>query len=373
MRHLLRITTIGLFALSSSAAIAAFSEQPTLSVSATFMDADDDRGALATDQNGHGFSLGLLRKINDRLFLEGQLGTLKLDDNAGDELRQTNAGINAGIRLNNSQHFAPYFLVGAGFQRSELSNGEKAQNHYADLGLGIFHKLTPGGLAVRADVRLRRDFFDTSAQGTTEFDDIVANVGISLPLGQTRAVGEEAYPDIEEYERSQDSDSDGIADNADFCPRTNLGVAVDINGCSEHQLGLAQEPESTEEAAEAPQQGAAAESTSPEPAFEPEPTPAPSYSPAPAIPNAFALTFVGNTTELDSSGQSAQLQLARELLHRKDLVADILANSTANNDLNARRANAVARSLKRFGIHSSRYNVQTSASVESVEARLRVK
>lgn len=373
MRYAFRILTASALALTSSFAIAAFSDKPTISFTTSFSDLDDDRGQFAQDENGFGINLSVSKKVNSLLILETEIGATETEISSGNDFRQARAGILANIRLNRSEHIAPYFLLGAGFQRSEDANGD-AQNHYADVGLGVFHRITGGGMAVRADVRLRRDFFDDATQGTTEYDDLIANIGVSIPLGQTSHVTEEEYPDIAEYENSNDIDGDGIHNQADYCPGTAADAAVDINGCSNEQAAQPRQVETPEPADTSAPETAPAPlvAQAEQPNADPVATTAPATKPSPSANNsAFQFTFQKDSAELTTAGQSTQLALARELLHRKHLSVDIHANATSKNDLNYRRAKIIRQALLRYGINGDRIQLHTSYSATDVEASLR--
>jgi OOP family OmpA-OmpF porin len=87
--------------------------------------------------------------------------------------------------------------------------------------------------ALRAEVRYRMDSHHRSSLGVggkDEFYEGVANLGLLIPLGRG-----EAPPPVEEAPAPAptptDADGDGVPDDADQCPNTPPGAAVNEAGC----------------------------------------------------------------------------------------------------------------------------------------------
>lgn len=404
-----RTLLICLSTLLSFSANAAFSGRPVLSTTISVADADSNRAGPSQDNNGFGIRLGLAKEINSRLMLELQLGSIEYSDNNNDKLRQINAGLELQTLLRTSGKVRPYILLGTGTQRTDVSsNNSEFQNSYADLGLGLFHILNEHGLSVRMDVRLRRDFFDDPTVGTTDYDDFIANVGISIPLGGS---AESKIPYIEEtsYQRSEDEDADGVQNTSDYCPDTAIGHPVDVNGCSREQSenGVpASVPTTvgTEETSpvinDADQDGVedaldscsrtnegmtvdergcsdyqAAQRTagSDAPATVTPPAPITTTPVIDTTPNNYNISFVNGSDQLDASGQQELNRLARALLHRKELSASILSGAANNQNLAYRRGKAISRGLSRFGVNKQRLTISTDTNNESSVVRLKAK
>lgn len=235
------LSTLTLIASSGTAA-AAFSEQPIFSASLLLAEADSARGSNA-QETGYGLRLGLARKVSDRVLLELQLSNIEYSQ-TGNDLKQLNAGIDAQLVVADKNQWLSYLLLGTGLQRSELSsNGSRVQNNYLDLGVGFYRRLSNQALALRGDLRWRRDFFDDSNSGTTGYDDIVAQFGIAIAFGGSPAVSEASI--YQSYQEEVDSDQDGVRDSEDYCQGTTAQQPVDINGCSASQNGLERQPGSS--------------------------------------------------------------------------------------------------------------------------------
>ena len=243
----------------SSTAAAAFSQQPVLSVSAVFANADSSRNI---DDDGSGFRLSIGKLVGTSTLLELQAGTNDYDDGSND-LEQINIGVDANFLFNVDARVQPYLLLGLGYQENESnSNNLKAEGAYADIGVGVFSQLSDGGVSLRADLRLRRDFHDDINQNSQEFDDLIAHIGLSFPLG-SNASNSDSKP--RPSNPKTDTDRDGVNDIEDYCPGTTPHAAVDRTGCSRKQNGetatsrptLLAPPRATTQRAPTPVPGAA--------------------------------------------------------------------------------------------------------------------
>lgn len=336
MRQLARLFLTPLLVMTCSASYAAFTDQTLLSIGLTVADADNDRGGVTADNSGFGLTLGVAKKLNSRLMLGVQSSYIKYDDDSGNQLEQTNAGIDLTTLLRKGGNVSPYVVIGAGYQRSELApSGEKAQNAYADLGLGFFHKLNEFGLMFKADARLRRDFFDDSSKGTTDYDDVIFNIGVSIPLGQRSDAP--SYEPMAEPQPFNDQDTDGVEDTQDHCPNTEADAAVDVNGCSDSQNGYVTD------------------------------TPAPAPAPSVAVPanqhSEHNVAFQPNSSKPTQGGAKTLDDIVRTLLHRRELVADISAGASANqsSQLSMQRAKAMREWLYKQGVSGDRIIINSQA------------
>jgi OOP family OmpA-OmpF porin len=334
MHNMLRLLSTSLLAASCSVAYAGFTDQTLLSVGLTVVDPDNDRGGVTADQSGFGARFDLSKKLSDRLVLSLQASTLEYDDNTGNKLNQTNAGLDLAVLLRQSGRLTPYVVAGVGYQRSDFDpSGDEAQNNYADIGLGFYHQLNAYGLLLKADARLRRDFFDDDSTGTTDYDDVVFNVGFSIPLGRQTQITEEVTP-----QRFSDEDSDGVDDSLDQCPNTEIGVAVDVNGCSDAQNGIVEEA--------------------------PVPAPAPaSFTPANQH-SEYSIAFAPGSATPTSAGASTLDDIVKTLLHRRELIADISggAGSGESPALAQERAQAMRTWLFKQGVSDDRLLIDSNSA-----------
>ena len=110
---------------------------------------------------------------------------------------------------------------------------------FGDAGLGYlfgpFNVLNGG--SIRAEARYRMDFHDKNnlgEGGEDDFGDVVANLGLLIPLGGTPE--REAPPppppvEVVPAAAPVDSDGDGVPDELDQCPGTPAGEPVNEVGC----------------------------------------------------------------------------------------------------------------------------------------------
>lgn len=339
MRYLARLLSTSLLAVACSASYAGFTDQTILSVGLSVADADNDRGGATTDQTGFGFKLGLDKKLSDRLVLGLQTTSLKYDDDNGNQLKQVNAGLDLAVLLRKTGTVMPYVVAGVGFQRSDIDpSGEKVQNNYADLGLGFFHRLNEYGILFKADARLRRDFYDDNSKGTTDYDDFIVNIGIGIPFGARS--DEPSYEPTPEPQRFSDEDSDGVDDSQDQCPNTEIGVAVDVNGCSDSQNGIVKEA--------------------------PVPAPAPAAAAPDNQHSEHAVAFEAGSDKPTSAGASTLDDIVRTLLHRRELIADISAGASpgVSAALAKKRAETMRNWLYKQGVSDDRLLINSSAAAD---------
>lgn len=109
----------------------------------------------------------------------------------------------------------------------------------ADAGLGFlygpFAWLNHGSLRVEA--RYRMDFHDEPGLGAgneDEFGDVVANVGLLIPIGAQAEPPPPPAPapvEVVPVAAPVDSDGDGVPDDLDQCPGTPAGEPVNEVGC----------------------------------------------------------------------------------------------------------------------------------------------
>lgn len=174
----------------------------------SYFDFDSGRGL----DEGVAPGLGIGWQLSDRWTIEGVAHIGDADAAGGGETDFGQYRADLLYALGNLNGWVPYAAVGIGlvdFDVPELvtqNNGLDAQGNF---GLGI-RRFVTDELAVRGDVR-----------GFSNFDgdafDSVWSLGLMLALGgRPRVV---------------DSDGDGVLDNADRCPGTAAGTAVDALGC----------------------------------------------------------------------------------------------------------------------------------------------
>ncbi len=172
---------------------------------------DDDEQRRVDDQLG-GVMLSLGQPIGEQMDIElsGFMGNWE----GFDETEQYGVAADLHLLLGDDRDakLLPYFIVGTGYMNTLSTLAPDDAGMIASLGVGADWRLKPG-VAVRADLRQRRDFASSSS-----VDDTLFSVGFKINLGKTAP-------------RRVDSDGDGVYDDVDRCPGTPAGTVVDSSGC----------------------------------------------------------------------------------------------------------------------------------------------
>jgi len=202
----------------------------------TFVYTDEDR--LARDGWGGGAGFG---KIIDQHFnvelkgfyqgFNGQAGTWNM------------SGGTADVQYHFFRDkFSPYTVIGLGGMDTCVA-GRCAAGFIAEAGLGASYELNDNFL-IRSDIRYRyNNNGDSHVQpGSSEFNDMVVNVGFVIPFGEKPKAA--AAPQLAAAApvpapvaktpadcSTLDADQDGVNNCLDKCPDTIKASKVDANGC----------------------------------------------------------------------------------------------------------------------------------------------
>ena len=201
----------------------------------TGIDEDADRG-LETEWSG--YHLGVGRGFGPDWAVELNFVGTRFKNRAGDEaLVQWGFGLDATRRLVETRYFTPYFVVGAGWLMSDYKlNRWDRDGAMASAGFGLLTPLSESGIALRSELRLRRDMSD---DGMTDY---LLSIGVNVPfsfvnlgLPASRSeTGGTVLPEADErpFGWQPDNDGDGVADVNDACPGTPAGADADGRGCA---------------------------------------------------------------------------------------------------------------------------------------------
>jgi outer membrane protein OmpA-like peptidoglycan-associated protein len=131
-----------------------------------------------------------------------------------------------------------FALLGAG--GLDIDRHPAAHKEYSlttfEGGLGYIFALSSGNYdwGIRADARYRYGHRESRVEPEGDIDvdhdfaDVLVNLGLQLPLGLRQPPPPPAAPAVVPV---ADSDGDGVLDDADQCPGTPPGTAVDAKGC----------------------------------------------------------------------------------------------------------------------------------------------
>ncbi len=190
-------------------------------------------------------SLGLGKFVSPNWSLDGELNHQNPNFNANQDLNWSQYGISLDLRrhfMTEGRGWNPYVLAGLGYQRSEEefdafpspnSPGERKEGNFAaKVGLGIQSSLL-NRVAVRTEVAYRADFDDSSVAAPQEsrFGDVLASVGIVIPLGPPPSAMIPVAPDVAPNCADLDDDGDGVNNCLDRCPNSQAGQTVGPDGC----------------------------------------------------------------------------------------------------------------------------------------------
>jgi OOP family OmpA-OmpF porin len=179
---------------------------------------DDDRVA---DDDG-GVTLNLGRSLSTNWDAQISLFGSEHDRPAGGELSLQGFGLSVSRVFYRESRVSPFLNFGIGRVNSNLRPGEDVSKFSGLFGAGILIDLgqprEDGSVfQLRGDLGARRGL--DSDEGIGRAVDYVAGLGFQYSWGGTPA------------RRVVDSDGDGVTDDADQCPGTPTGTAVDANGC----------------------------------------------------------------------------------------------------------------------------------------------
>ena len=204
---------------------------------------DNDRGT----RNAPFGTLGVGKFLNENWSLDGELNYQNPNNDANQDLNWSQYGVSLDARRffnAEGRNWAPYVLMGLGYQRSEEefdaspSVNSPAQreegNLAAKIGVGIQSGLAGKRAAIRTELAYRADFDDGSVHAPREdwFGDVLASVGVVIPLGTPAAAAVIAPPPAGKTCADLDDDGDGVNNCEDKCPTSQAGQTIGPDGCA---------------------------------------------------------------------------------------------------------------------------------------------
>lgn len=185
-----------------------------------------DSGRRADD--GFGELLGFGKPFGDHWNIELSAAFDNLDFESGlGEYKQSGLMLDGLYVFDRKTTMQTYAIVGVGGMLTDIGATDSV-NAMFNVGAGIMRQITDGGIKFRADVRYRMEMDDSSVISETEFNDLMLNIGLTIPFGGM------TKPSLTKTEQA-DSDNDGVLDSHDQCPTSVPGEGIDINGCELQQ------------------------------------------------------------------------------------------------------------------------------------------
>ena len=242
-KKILTAALLGGLAVAQAASAQEFDDRWYLTGSAGFNMQDSDRG---TNDAPFG-TVGLGKFISPNWSLDGELNYQNPNFESNQDMNWSQYGVSLDLRrhfIQEGRGWNPYLLFGLGYQKAEeeytTTGGlvdRKDGNLAAKVGVGLqttFEKR----VAVRAELAYRGDFDDQSVNprlaGNDEdyFGDVLASVGIVIPLGPAPVAAPEPAPEpVAPSCTDLDDDGDGVNNCDDKCPASQAGQIVGPDGC----------------------------------------------------------------------------------------------------------------------------------------------
>ena len=239
-KKILCAALLGGLSLANHAMAQEFDDRWYLTGSAGFNLQDDARAT----RNAPFLGLGLGKFISPNWSLDGELNyqNPKFEDNQ--DLLWSQYGISLDLRrhfIQEGRGWNPYIVAGLGMQRSEEeyvinsvdSPAQRRDNKLAaKLGVGLQTTLD-NRVGVRAEVAYRADFDDQSVAAPQEdwFGDVLASVGVVIPLGPKAEAAAPPAPPAAPSCADLDDDGDGVNNCDDKCPGSQAGQTIGPDGC----------------------------------------------------------------------------------------------------------------------------------------------
>ncbi len=233
------LSTALLAGLAFSAGAQEFDDRWYLTGSAGLNFQDNDRG---TDDAPFA-TFGLGKFISPNWSVDGELNYQNPSLDSNDDLNWSQYGISLDMRrhfLSEGRNWNPYTVLGLGYQRAEEefdafpspnSPGQREDGNFAaKVGVGMQGDL--GAVGMRAELAYRGDFDDQSVNAPQEdwFGDILASVGVVIPLGP-EPVAPVAPAPVAPSCADLDDDGDGVNNCDDKCPDSQAGQTIGPDGC----------------------------------------------------------------------------------------------------------------------------------------------
>jgi OOP family OmpA-OmpF porin len=195
---------------------------------------NDDDPDRKLDDSISGFGVNVGKDLTKIFSIEAVLGYSKIDGFyrvppggpfVRDSETQLDLGVHALAYYNRDAMFAPYALLGIGYNSTKFNFGGSENNPTASIGAGLKVKFGESRFSLRLEGRLRKAFDG----GGRDYNDAVANLGVQYDFGarksRTTPLG------VPDSDKPRDTDGDGVLDWWDECPDTPPGVEVTAKGC----------------------------------------------------------------------------------------------------------------------------------------------
>ena len=251
-KKLLCAALLGGLSLAQTAAAQDFDDRWYVTGSVGMNIQDNDRGS----NNAPFVALGLGKMINPWWSVDGEINYQNPNFDANQDLNWSQYGISLDARrhfIAEGRNWNPYLLAGIGYQREEVefNNFPSPNSPFEDevdgisgkLGLGLQGDLGRVGIRTELAYRVSNAIDDTDAalrlddpapernDGPDFYGDVLASVGIVIPLGPEPMAAVPPAPVAAPNCADMDDDGDGVNNCNDKCPGSQAGQTIGPDGC----------------------------------------------------------------------------------------------------------------------------------------------
>ena len=240
-KKLLCAALLGGLGLAQAASAQDFDDRWYITGSVGMNIQDNDRNT----RNAPFVTLGVGKFLNQNWSIDGELNYQNPNWDANQDLNWSQYGISFDARrhfIQEGRNWNPYALLGLGYQRAEEefdafpspnSPGEREDgNLAAKVGLGLQGDVGDR-VKIRTELAYRGDFDDqsvTASDDTDWFGDVLASVGVVIPLGPAAVAAAPPAPAAPSC-ADLDDDGDGVNNCDDRCPDSQAGQTIGPDGC----------------------------------------------------------------------------------------------------------------------------------------------
>ncbi|WP_147652151.1 OmpA family protein [Vulcaniibacterium gelatinicum] len=237
-KKLLSVALLGGLFAAQAATAQDFDDRWYVTGSAGFNIQDSERGT----RNAPFLGLGLGKFVSPNWSLDAELNYQNPKFEANRNLLWSQYGISFDLRRHfnaGGDNWHPYLLMGLGYQRSEEeyvipSPNSPAQRKNGNLAakVGVGMQGDMGRVGLRTELAYRADFDDQSVSARNQdwFADLLASVGVVIPLGPEPTAPVAPAP-VAPSCADLDDDRDGVNNCDDKCPGSQPGQTIGPDGC----------------------------------------------------------------------------------------------------------------------------------------------
>lgn len=242
-RTLLTVALLGLLPLAAQAQTpGSFDDRWYLTGGAGANQSDSSRDA----ENAAFGYLGVGKFVNPNWSVDAELNYQNPKANRDEDLNFSQYGISVDARRHfraDGRRFNPYVVMGVGYNRAEEefnafpdpNSPGQSDRGYATAKLGAGVQADFSRVSLRGELAARHSFDGDSVVAPNEsgFTDMLASIGVVVPLGAAATAAVGPAPDAPMQTCSDlDDDNDGVNNCDDACPASTAGQTIGPNGCA---------------------------------------------------------------------------------------------------------------------------------------------